>query len=327
MKHARISLLTLVALALSATRSPAQNLVPNGSFEEYITCPWALAQVDSCVGWRTWYWTPDYFHSCSKSNLNGVPQNIVVNLLPSHGEAYCGFIATLLTGDYSEILSAELSQELVVGVPVYVSLQLAVGGGGSQLDHIHTCDKVGVRFTTTEQHWLFTTQLPDYAHLVLSDPIENIGEWTTLSGTFVPDSAYRYISIGRFHTWDSLQFVEVNPDGTTPGAYFLVDEVCVANNPMDCTFPQGIGLSGIGRFDAFPNPCGAGFWIRGEGLLSMPLSAKVMNSLGQVLRERRIVGVEDRYVTMEGLPEGVYTVELMSGGRMLPPIRIVKQNL
>ncbi|MBK6343353.1 MAG: hypothetical protein IPF41_12385 [Flavobacteriales bacterium] len=327
MKHARISLLTLVVLALSITRSQAQNLVPNGSFEEYITCPWTLAQVDSCVGWRTWYRTPDYFHSCSKSNLNSVPQNILVNQLPSHGDAYCGFLAALPFEDAVEILGAELAQELDIGVPIHVSLKLAAGFAGSQINYRHTCDKVGVRFTTTEQQWPFTTPLPDYAHLVLSDPIETIGEWTTLSGTFVPDSAYRYISIGRFHSWDSLQFVEVNPDGTTPGAYFLVDEVCVAYDPMDCTFPQGIGLSGIGRFDAFPNPCGAGFWIRGEVLLSMPLSAKVMNSLGQVLRERRFVGVEDRYVTMEGLPEGVYTVELMSGGRMLPPIRVVKQNL
>ncbi|MBK9147740.1 MAG: hypothetical protein IPM12_07975 [Flavobacteriales bacterium] len=324
MKHACISLLTLVALASSVTRSPAQNLVPNGSFEEYITCPWALAQVDSCVGWKTWYYTPDYFHSCSKSNLNGVPQNIVVNQLPSHGDAYCGFNAALPFQDAVEILGAELTQELDIGVPIHVSLKLAAGIGGTQINYRHTCDKVGVRFTTTEQQWVLTTPLPDYAHLVLSDPIETIGEWTTLSGTFVPDSAYRYISIGRFHTWDSLQFVEVNPDGTNPGAYFLVDEVCVAFDPLDCSFAQSLTQNAGFEVDVFPNPCTEGFWVRMRESGMLPIRVRITNGMGQTVRDRRYTAGEDWFVSMEEYPAGLYAIELMSGGQLVLPIRVVK---
>ena len=316
----------LVATLLLALGSSAQNLVPNGSFEEYIVCPWALAQVDSCVGWKTWYYTPDYFHTCSQTTLNGVPQNIVVNQQPSHGEAYCGFLATLLLEDYSEILGAELSQELVPGEPVHVSLKLAVGIGGTQSDYRHTCNRVGVRFTTTEQHWLSPTPLPNYAHLELSDPIENLGEWTTLSGVFVPDSAYRYISIGRFHTWDSLEVVLLNPGGHTPGTYFLVDEVCVAHDPVSCSFPQSLTQVESDEAEVFPNPCAEGFWIRQNSLHTLPLRVRIMNGLGQAVRERGFVVGEDKYVTMDDLPTGLYSVELMSGGRMLPPIRVVKQT-
>ncbi|MBK8226458.1 MAG: hypothetical protein IPK70_04715 [Flavobacteriales bacterium] len=326
MKHARISLLTLVALALSATRSPAQNLVPNGSFEEYITCPWALAQVDSCVGWKTWYRTPDYFHSCSKTNLNSVPQNIVVNQLASHGDAYCGFIAALPFQDAIEILGAQLDQELDVGVPVYVSLKLSVGVGGTQIDYRHTSDKVGVRFTTTEQQWLVTTDPPNYAHLVLSEPLPNVGEWTTLNGTFVPDSAYRFISIGRFHTWDSLQFVEVNPGGMNPGAYFLVDEVCVAYDQEDCSFPQGIEEWAGTEVVVFPNPCASGFWVRLRGAGFTPNRAVISNALGQVVLDQRLAASAEWFVNMEEFPTGLYAVEIMSGGRAMPPIRVVKQN-
>lgn len=43
----------------------AQNLVPNGDFEDYTQCPDYVSQIDRAVGWfRPTEGTSDYLHAC-----------------------------------------------------------------------------------------------------------------------------------------------------------------------------------------------------------------------------------------------------------------------
>jgi hypothetical protein len=71
----------------------AQNLVPNGDFEEYFGCPSMVGQIDSCK-----YWThpanlvagADYFNRCSTFIGVDVPINKNGIQEPRSGDAYCG---------------------------------------------------------------------------------------------------------------------------------------------------------------------------------------------------------------------------------------------
>ncbi|MEI6815793.1 MAG: hypothetical protein WCL14_04215 [Bacteroidota bacterium] len=42
-----------------------QNLVPNPSFENYISCPTGTIEADSCLNWHNFGNSPDYFNICA----------------------------------------------------------------------------------------------------------------------------------------------------------------------------------------------------------------------------------------------------------------------
>jgi len=76
----------------------AQNLIVNGDFEDYTTCPWALSQLDFAQ-----YWinpttvnggTPDYYNACCTSTWVGVPKNNFGFQNAYSGSAYGGVITS-----------------------------------------------------------------------------------------------------------------------------------------------------------------------------------------------------------------------------------------
>jgi hypothetical protein len=54
----------------------AQNLVPNGSFEEYTICPDFSGYVQYATGWENLHTnSADYFNRCQTNLIVGVPFN------------------------------------------------------------------------------------------------------------------------------------------------------------------------------------------------------------------------------------------------------------
>ena len=302
----------------------AQNLVPNGSFEEYEDCPWGGGQVDLALAWEEWYYTPEYMHACSDSEWTAVPLNYFADQEPSHGNAYCGFIAWHGPGqNYSELIGVELSEPLVSGEPVHVSLKLAASIGGAGANFQSSCSHVGIRFTTEQQNWQSVTPLPNYAHLVLSEPLSLGGQWFTLSGIVVPDSAYRYLSVGRFHIVDSIEVQLINPEGNDQRAYFLVDEVCVTYDPIYCDFDLNINEAEIPLVSIHPNPCLDGFVL--ETGVEGRKTVRVLDMRGCVALEYEI-DASTSYISLAEVPQGIYVVQVISPGYMIPLTKVVKMK-
>ena len=91
--------LLVIILALSTAYSSAQsNLIYNGDFELYDTCPTFPSnptdyQIETCLGWKApTYATSDYLNSCAPSTSVGVPQNGFGYQVPYSGNAYCGVL-------------------------------------------------------------------------------------------------------------------------------------------------------------------------------------------------------------------------------------------
>ena len=73
--------------------SAQQNLVPNGSFEDYTICPTSPSQVYVAIGWNDpTNASSDYYNSCATlMSLVGIPTNQFGRQFAYDGNAYLGF--------------------------------------------------------------------------------------------------------------------------------------------------------------------------------------------------------------------------------------------
>ena len=95
----------------------AQNLVPNGSFEDYKYCPGSYSL--SSAGFEAVSWkaistgSPDYFNTCSEGEA-AVPYNWAGVSEPYDGYGYAGIYTWMNTdNDYREYLHCKLTETLV----------------------------------------------------------------------------------------------------------------------------------------------------------------------------------------------------------------------
>ena len=112
-------------ILLSTINSNCQNLVYNGDFEIYDTCPDNIShpnnvQLKRCIGWNSaTKGTPDYYNSCSSNIVVSTPINIAGNQIPKSGNAYAGFLAYSYQPLPNEIfwweyLKVELTEMLII---------------------------------------------------------------------------------------------------------------------------------------------------------------------------------------------------------------------
>ncbi|MCO5269752.1 MAG: gliding motility-associated C-terminal domain-containing protein [Brumimicrobium sp.] len=78
-------------LTLSQIVPESENLVPNGSFEEYEECPLGIADFSVSEWFSATWGTPDYFNVCNSDYLStGIPLNFIGYQYPKDGDAYVG---------------------------------------------------------------------------------------------------------------------------------------------------------------------------------------------------------------------------------------------
>jgi hypothetical protein len=109
--------------------SSAQNLVPNGSFEQYYSCPVFNGEADTCIGWHSFggiigaTGTPDYFNSCSI--VVGVPDNLCGRQMAYQGNGYMGLfyqrLFLLVQRNYRNSTTRHTDrEEIITSLCVYV---------------------------------------------------------------------------------------------------------------------------------------------------------------------------------------------------------------
>ncbi|MBI2271666.1 MAG: gliding motility-associated C-terminal domain-containing protein [Bacteroidetes bacterium] len=206
-----------------------QNLVSNGDFETYYSCPDWYNQVDSAKGWfksstknNPSYHT-EYLNACSPSNLFKVPTNTWGYQVAASGQAYMAQVtmAPTVQKDYRENIYTKLTSPLTIGSTYYVSMKV------SRTDNTqHASNNLGVQLSVNSSFPL-SNRSQVYSGTIITDTTK----WTTISGSFIADSAYQYIAIGNFFTdsatsssvaCGSCQFIQYG--------YFIDDVSVVACN-------------------------------------------------------------------------------------------------
>ncbi len=256
---------TILALAVMVfapvARVFAQNLVPNGSFEEYSLCPDNQSQIERAIGWQACRGTCDYLNSCGIEGVTGVPHNIWGWQTAAIGDGYAQLISFSADDGnpyyLREWIGASLAEPCVVGQTYYVSVKFS---WTTSLDTLlGSCqfanDHMGVRFTASAYTSSDADPVPNAAQVWSSQVITDSVGWTTVVGSFIADSAYTFVSVGNFFDDEVTNGVMLDSSGAFAISYYYVDDVCVSDQPNGCLDPHsGWNEHQRDEITVFPDP-------------------------------------------------------------------------
>jgi hypothetical protein len=217
-------LVCLLAFIVCTLNAQAQNIVLNGNFENYTTCPNAASQIDSCIGWtRFTLATCDYFNTCGTNGL-GIPNNQLGVQATHSGNGYVGGFAFENPGNGFNVenLSGLLSSPMKVGVPYEVSVSVSLSGKSA-----YGINGIGVYFHNGPVFYSsmilpsLTPQVAYTSYGIITDTVN----WVRLSVTYYPDSAYNKIVIGNWQSPSTVGKTATGVPGTA--SYYYYDSLVV----------------------------------------------------------------------------------------------------
>ena len=315
---------------LIASLAHAQNLVPNGSFEEYVDCPPSFSFINWAVGWSGYSNSVDYFDTCASSVVD-VPLNDIGYQYAASGGGYAG-VVTYILGDpfYREILGCHLTMPLQPGVPVCLRFKVAMGGFGSNPANsaTYTCRGVGMRFLTFDPSMESVTNNllnSNIAALHLDVVPTDTSIWYTVSGTYVPDSAYSVLLIGNFFN-DSLSTPMLFDSvyGTDHFAYVFIDDVRVSYDVGFCDLPDHVSPLEKDRPAVWPNPFRDFLTITLANTSRNPVSIELFSVDGRSVAHWSVAATSAISLDTEELKPGSYILQVRNAEGSYPAIHVVR---
>ncbi|HUM45488.1 MAG TPA: T9SS type A sorting domain-containing protein [Chitinophagales bacterium] len=285
------------------TITSAQNLVLNGSFENYSACPNNYSQLDSALYWTTptAFSSSDYYHACADpSTFVSVPLNGPGYQEANSGEAYAG-IYLVFPGslNYREYLEVQLADTLIKDAcyifQMYVNLTNTCK---------FTTDAVGAYFSDTA-----IINLTTFNPLPVIPQISNSNgnfldtlEWTLVSATYQASGGESHLIIGNFVDDAATALAVINNAAPFDFVYALVDDVSL----IPC---KATGDEAFKKFIAhiYPNP--ATDWLSVEINNEMSAMLKLYDMSNRVVLQKSF----NRGLTLStiGLPKGIYVCEII----------------
>src|SRR5690606_1785401 len=150
--------ITFIYLILSSPTQAQQNLVPNGSFEEYWECPTANDLNDGQFEKVKYWWKPtmgtsDYFNRCN-NGIVGVPNNFWGHQEPYSGNGYVGLVPISINSlgniDSYEYIQTQLTKSLKPCYQCYFYMYVCMANYST-----HSLGRLGAVFS-------FDTTFNDY---------------------------------------------------------------------------------------------------------------------------------------------------------------------
>lgn len=302
---------------------PAQNLIPNGDFEQYSVCPTTLTQIDRAVPWTnampgaTNGPTPDYFNACAASGtLIDVPSN-AFGTEPAHsGSGYAG-VTTYhwAVADLREYMEIQLTQPLVAGQCYELTLYLSL----SEFSEVATGD-MGVYLSDTAIVQTGPGCLPFVPQLDhLGGLVTSTTGWTMGIGLYEAVGGEAYIVIGSFHDDQSMDSLIVAPS-PTPSSYYYIDDVSLVPVATSCG-SVGLGAGALPTMSMFPNPA------VDELVINTAMRGEVDLTLRDAAGRIVLAGSFAEHIALRvgHLPGGLYTCELRDREGSIERAKLLKQ--
>lgn len=246
-----LPLVSLLAMLYwgSVMAQNTDNLVYNGSFEEYSTCPQRIDALGIMSGVDAW-WQPtkgssDYFNACGGRECL-VPRNKMGVQEPHSGQAYCGIYCS--KENYREYLQTELKEPLQKGrryrVSYWASLADKSPNAVATLGALFTADRISdTTWSVLMNNEL--TELGDGQKQVIAtyykpqvvNPSRYVlifmDQWNEITGEFIAAGGEKYLTIGNFNSFNHSSVVATHAENTVlSGAYYYIDDVSVIC--LDC---------------------------------------------------------------------------------------------
>lgn len=228
----------------------AQNLVPNGDFEQYNGCPIFYSNYDSVLFWFSpTDGTPDYYNNCAHDSTTvSVPLNWPGYQQPHSGVAYTGlflFAQGINYYNHREYIEVSLTNTLVANVCYYFEMYLSLANSSNW-----TTDDIGVYLSNTPidsiNSWLPLNLIPQIVNT--SGNITDTLNWILISGTYLANGGENYMIIGNFLNDAATTQTLTNNSVWNDGCYILIDDVLLTT----CT-----GINDIydnQKVSVYPNP-------------------------------------------------------------------------
>jgi len=309
----------IVIFLFLVSKTNAQNLVLNPSFEDTIACTGTYAMQCKYWYWAT-YGSPDYFSEqpdifCGTSP---VPLSNAGFQYARTGVAYVGlapFVSTTFPSfaNRREYIGGILSDTLKQGHEYCVSFYVSVA---EKLKYV--VDGIGL-FLSTDSAVDYTINTNLSFVPQISNPSGNIIydtlNWMQISGTYIANGGEKYFTIGNFN--DDTNTLVDSTSGTLMGAYLFIDDVSV----IDCT----VGINEIesykNKISLMPNP--AKGELRISPSLTLPNGAgtivtqiqklEITDVLGNVVLIESVKSDEKNIkINVSNFTKGVYFVKVFS---------------
>ena len=228
-------ILSLILCLGSYTK--AQNLVPNGYFEIYDTCPDYPGQISRAVNWKVASLTPDYYNSCpniNSSNGINVPYTLVGYQQDCCGGGGYGGIYVFnkyFPNNGKEYISTKLNDTLKTGAKYIVSMLV-------NLCNIYDYGiaSIGMNFTNSFIQAPASTGFINVPNPQIKNKtlLKDTLNWILVQDTIISIGNEVYLTVGNF-SYDSLSdTVKVFDMPNQFYAYYYIDGVSVYEIDGSC---------------------------------------------------------------------------------------------
>ncbi len=307
--------LFLAIWIFSALKGNSQNLVPNPSFEDTVSCPSTLADLTQTSFWNApTQGSPDYFNSCANNILIDVPNNGFGTQFALSGNGYVGIQVydTQNVYSYREYIQVQLDQTLLVGQKYWVSFNASLSDMND-----YGIQELGAYFSTTQINEnsmdtaLMVTPQIEFSDGVISDK----NGWSQISGSFVAAGNESHIIIGNFNRKQTTTSTQVSSNNINY-AYYYIDDVCVADDSLTCTRPLGyLEENAAINFTVYPNPTSNFLIVSNEG--QEPYDITIYNVLGQLLYSENGIIDTKKQIDCQNYANGVIMISIKSNEKVL----------
>ncbi len=300
----------ILILFYFVAKPQAQNLIQNGSFENYtnIDCTYGGFDngnppynhvVDNWYG----YQTPDYHNLiCSPLGWFNTPNSYFGFNYSKHGNGYAGLVVYAKGGYDKEYIYQNLTQPLQFGKVYCLSF------------YVNRAD----RFTYAIKNIgaLFTNSLPSTSNIFEINAIPQVvhtggfisdtTQWTEIQGCFTANGGEQYITIGNFTSNFNTDTLNTNSINLVPGregvSYYYIDDISLIDQST-------VGVNELEKgkgFDIYPNPTNSILNIRGKNQQLQNATIEIKNTLGQIV----YFDVYTHQINLSHLPAGIYFITL-----------------
>lgn len=305
------TILAVCCLLFAYTKAQT-NLVPNPSFEQYTVCPTGNGNIINCTYWLNFGNTPDYYNGCASPSIMGVPDNFTGFEYPHTGNGMAGLITWYNPSNngpnYREFVGAQLISTLSMGTKYYFSFFTNYSGYLNGWKEV-AANKIGLRLCTKPSDSLNHCAINNFANLYTNTILNDTVNWIKLSGSFIADSAYKYVAIGNFfddaHT-DTSSFAGASFGGEGP--YYYIDDICVSTDSIynqTWTGIETLNNKQSNQVKIYPNPSVDGYFFSTVNINKT--NATVYNVLGSIVKQAEFIN--GNTLNLSDLENGVYIIE------------------
>ena len=302
------------------------NLVLNGNFESYFKCP--PQRTNSYTETFLSYWqsansaSPDYYNECSPYNVSGsvhIPNSSTGYQYAISGKGYSGF---LFCGKYTnlrEYIIGKLKRPLSKDSTYQINFFISTADNSK-----NAIDRIGAYLSKDSIFEQDYYKVLPYNPQIESDSgviLDYRTEWHEIKGLYKAHGGEKYITLGSFVSWDSLNWKTYNPPTYIgEGAYYYIDSVSVRLYKK----PDTIIPPKTPNYTLYPNPAKDEIRIDFTDITPKTITLELYDAVGRKVFERKSTAEGSRFrAVVSTLPPGVYAYRLWVDGNVFGRGKIV----